>query len=192
MTTDGEGLTAALLQLAGHAERLGKLDDRMAEVASKLADSALQTANLTAGLQAQADALTGIKAQLDVLAGGEGEPEEKGYMPVPALRWWLLSDGEKEPAVRRLRGWVEVVFRPGYGYLAERLPVCWPQHALAVITLDWISELHSVLCLQPKRTPQALAGMAEWQLRLLPGAMDQIAAEARSCGHAMAMNGARR
>ena len=191
----GEGLTAALLQLAEHAERLARLDDKLAVAAGQLADIALQLAGLSAGLTGQAEALGGIRAQLDALAGQDSEPEGKGYTPGPALRWWLLDDGEKAAAVRRLKGWVEVVYRPVYGHQAGKLPVCWPQHPLAVITLDWLSELHSVLYLQPKRSARDLASAAEWQLRLLPGAMDQIVQDAKGCGHAVkpaAMNGAAR
>jgi hypothetical protein len=50
--------------------------------------------------------------------------------------------------------------------------------------LDWLSELHATLYLQPRRSPAMLSGQAEWQARLLPAATDLMAREAMSCVHA--------
>jgi hypothetical protein len=49
--------------------------------------------------------------------------------------------------------------------------------------LDWLSELHASLYLQPRRTPPMLSGQAEWQSRLLPAAADAMGAEAANCTH---------
>src|SRR6266567_2514934 len=64
--------------------------------------------------------------------------------------------------------------------IAASLGDCWDQHPLCLYLLDWLSELWSVLYLQPARTPGQLAGQAEWQTRLLTAAADQLARETRA------------
>ena len=54
---------------------------------------------------------------------------------------------------------------------------------LCLYTLDWLSELWSVLYLAPQRDGPILAAQAEWHTRLLPAAADQMAHEASSCDH---------
>lgn len=66
------------------------------------------------------------------------------------------------------------------------LPPCWEQHLLCLNTLDWLSELWSVLYLSAERTPDILAAQGEWQTRLLPSAADQMALDADGCQHAPA------
>jgi hypothetical protein len=154
MSTDELSLPdLTLLRLAEHAERLEQLD----------ASVAVLTEQVGAVL-------------------GEGAPG-RGYNPIPAPRWWLLEGEEREAAIARLAAWVDQVFRPCFGSLAASLAPCWPEHPLALFTLDWLSELHSVLYLQPRRSASMLAGQAEWQTRLLPAAAEQIARETSGCGH---------
>jgi hypothetical protein len=92
----------------------------------------------------------------------------------------------REDAIGRLRAWVSHVYCPSYGQLAALLPLCWEQHPLCLNTLDWLSELWSVLYLTAERTPEILAAAAEWQIRLLPAAADQMAIEADGCQHTTA------
>ena len=145
---------AGMLQLAEHAERLDALA------------AAVET--LTKHVRALAGDDTGTL---------------RGYEPIPAPRWLALDDAERAEAVARLRSWVEKVLRPLYGHLAAGLPACWPEHALALVTVDWLSELHSVLYLQPRRSAQMLAGQAEYQTRLLPAALSQVRQETTGCQH---------
>lgn len=147
------GLAAALLSLAEHGEQLREL-------------RAL---------------VEGLREELDRLAGpdGSGLP----YQPVPAPRWWLLEGEERKEAIDRLADWVEMVYRPSYGHSASRLPRCWREHPVCLFMLDWLSELHTSLYLQPRRTPPMLSGQAEWQTRLLPAAADAMALETGSCNH---------
>ena len=90
----------------------------------------------------------------------------------------------RQAAVDRLRAWAEQIYLPGYGHLAAALPHCWEHHPLCLYTLDWLSELWSVLYLGPKRSTGLLAAQAEWQTRLLPAAAGQLARETARCGHA--------
>jgi hypothetical protein len=100
---------------------------------------------------------------------------------VPAPQWWRLEGDDRAVAIARLRAWVELVYRPSYGYLAETLGQCWEQHPLALFTIEWLSELWSVLYLQPKRGGGQLTSQAEWQTRLLPAAAEQLQRECGSC-----------
>ena len=147
------GLAAALLQLADHADQLRELREAFEQ------------------LQKAVDALTD--------PGNGGAP----YRPVPAPRWWLLAGEDRQKAVDRLAAWVEAVYRPSYGHQAARLPACWREHPLCLFMLDWLSELHASLYLQPRRTPPMLSGQAEWQARLLPAAAEAMALEAAACQH---------
>lgn len=198
MTGNGTDATAQLLaQLREDVSKLQK------QIMSNWTRNSARFRDVTAEL-AQASAVAGLQAETlqslerDVAAlreslGDEAGAQGKGYTPVPAPRWWQLEGDELADAVARLRGWVETVYAPGYGRLAERLPHCWPQHPLCLFTLDWLSELHSVLYLQPDRSARLLAAQAEWQTRLLPAAVEQMTDECQSCDHRRsALNGARR
>ncbi len=143
-----------LLRLAEHAERIEALDASVAVLTERVAG----------------------------LLDDDGPPA-RGYTPIPAPRWWLLQGEERQAAIARLAAWVDQVFRPCYGTLAASLAPCWPQHPLALFVLDWLSELHGVLYLQPRRSASMLAGQAEWQTRLLPAAAEQIARETSGCSH---------
>ena len=188
-------LTAALIQTSGHAERIAALDGRYQELAEALNSVAAEVAVAAAGGDRQADVL----ASLDVLeqrvtslasslAAGEANADDNDddagrYRPVPPPRWWKITGQEREDAIGRLRAWVTYVYQPSYGQLAGLLPPCWDQHPLCLNTLDWLSELWSVLYLTAERTPEILAAQAEWQTRLLPLAADQMALETDGCNH---------
>ena len=94
-----------------------------------------------------------------------------------------LSGPERQEAVARLRSWVKEVYRPGYGHLAVALAPCWPAHDLCLYGLDILSELWSVLYLQPARTPALISAQAEYQARILPALATQLATETTRCGH---------
>jgi hypothetical protein len=177
------GLAAALLQIAAQAERHGALDAREAghwtEVSGRLRELARQAEDLASVADQHGQLLDGIAAQL---ADDDGEPGA-AYAPIPAPQWWRLEGEDRAKAITRLRAWVDMVYRPSYGHLSEALPACWAEHPLALFTLDWLSELHSVLYLQPKRSGGMLTSQAEWQTRLLPAAVEQLTREMRGCQH---------
>ncbi len=128
-----------------------------------------------------------LRQLVETVAANVADQSESGrdgdaYQPVPA-RWWRLEGEERRAAIERLAGWVKVVYRPSYGHLAARLPACWPEHPLCLFMLDWLSELHAVLYLQPRRTAPMLSGQAEWHSRLLPAAAEAMARDAVACPH---------
>jgi hypothetical protein len=165
-------LTAVLLQVSGLTQKLADLDHREAGHAQQ---AQAQIAALAAELEAGTD---------DEWSAGPG-----GYQPAAQPQWWQPDDDAHQEAVARLRGWVEQVYRPSYGHLAAGLGECWDQHPLCLFTLDWLSELWSVLHLAPERTAATLASQAEWHTRLLPAAAAQLAAETRRCHHGPARRG---
>jgi len=115
-------------------------------------------------------------------------PDEHGsprvYTPRPAPRWWNLSGQAREAEIGRLRGFVEQVYRPGFGHLAARLRPCWESHDLCLYCLDIAAELHAVLYLQSRRTVSLLNGQAEYATRVLPALADLMSVETRSgCQH---------
>jgi hypothetical protein len=202
-----DALTAALLQITEHAERLAVLDEREAthhlQVTGRLTELARRLAEATesvAGIQATAarqaailDSLDGLDQQVATLVarlteiapgGGNGDcGDGDSYRPAPAPRWWKLTGDEREQGLARLRAWVEQIYRPGYGHLAAALGPCWDQHALCLYGLDWLMELWSLLYLAPDRTAGTIASQAEWQIRLLPALAEQMYLETARCQH---------
>ncbi len=197
--TQPDRMTAALLQLAGLAQQLADLDQREAGDVRDLRDQITALASLAASLKdisadhAQAiAAAASLSDQVEALTARlahvspPGDAESAAYQPSAAARFWQLEGREREHAIARLRAWVDQIYRPGYGHLSASLGDCWDQHPLCLYLLDWLSELWSVLYLQPTLTPSQLAGQAEWQTRLLTAAADQLARETRHCPHAAA------
>jgi hypothetical protein len=191
-----DGLAAALIQISGHAERISSLDAREADhfeqIAAHLRDLASDISTGQSRQDAILASLDGLDAQVAKLAthladltSDDGEDSRADrYQPVPPPRWWKLSGPERETALDRLRAWVEQIYRPGYGELAATLPSCWEHHPACLYTLDWLSELWSVLYLAPQRDGPVLAAQAEWHTRLLPAAASHMAADTSDCHHA--------
>jgi hypothetical protein len=188
--TDG-GTEAALLQVAKLKADLSKIQGQVTsnwvKLLARVNQLAAQIEAAGGVVAAQAEELQAVRQVLDELRG-QGGPDDadEGYSPSPAPRWWLLAGDERAEAVDKLRDWVTEIYVPGYGSLADRLPSCWAQHPLCLFALDWLSEMFLTLYLQPERSARMLAAQAEWQTRLLPAAVDQMAAECRECTHAPA------
>ena len=174
-------ITAIVDQLAAHAEQLTRLDTREADhhaaASSRLADLADQAASIGRVVQEHAAALGHLTAPSQTDRGADG------YQPDAAPAWWKLTDGDRQEPLTRLRAWVEQVYRPGYGHLAAGLGPCWPSHDLCLYGLDILSELWSVLYLQPARTPGLVSAQAEYQARILPALAGQLRAETNTCSH---------
>ena len=193
---DPDALAAALLQLSDHAAILSDLDARhkasaaetlqritaLTELARQISGTLDDHDGVLAGLTGLTRQVTILTARLDKIYPAPDDDED-GYRPAPQHRFWQLTGPAREQAIARLRAWVDQVYRPGYGHLAASLGDCWEQHPLCLYTLDWLSELWSALYLQPFRTTDTLAGQAEWQIRLLAAAAEQIARETTRCGH---------
>jgi hypothetical protein len=202
-----DALTAALIQITQHAERLAALDEREAAhhqqvdgrltaLAQQLAETtgAVTEVQATAGRQAailgsldgldqQVAALTAKLTDLVPARERRDGGDDDFYQPAPTARWWKLTGDEREQALARLRAWVEQIYRPGFGHLAAALGPCWDQHPLCLYGLDWLMELWSLLYLAPDRTTATVASQAEWQTRLLPALAEQMYLETTRCQH---------
>jgi hypothetical protein len=185
MTADDSGLTAALLMLAQHAERLGQLETR---VAANLQQCEIVTEGLAGGitdlrtLVEQQGQLIEALSQLVATIVLPDDDDSLGYKPRPPVHWWKIKGDERQKAVDRLAAWVEQVYRPYYGHLAAGLGTCWQDHPLCLVGLDIVSELHSVLYFN-KRTASLLSAQAEYATRVLPAFGEQFRAETSKCTH---------
>jgi hypothetical protein len=148
-------------------------NDPIAAILDQLAAHHEQITRLGRILDEHAAALAGV-------TGGAG-PD--GCHPEPAPQWCTLPAGERAGPIARLRGWVEQVYRPGYGHLAATLGPCWEAHDLCLYGLDIAAGLWQVLYLPPTRTPGLLSAQAEYQARILPALAGQLQAETQRCRH---------
>ena len=197
MSTPDSGLSAALLQLTQFGERIALLDDREAgnfrHVETTLAAMSTAITSLRAAVEGQAKVLESLDglgesvallaAQVAGLLPPAGDDPPPGYKPAPSIHWWTVKDGERRAAVAHLAAWVEQVYRPHYGHLAGMLGACWAEHPLCLVQLDWLSELHSVLYFQPKRSASLLSAQAEFGTRIMPAVSEQFRAETSRCTH---------
>jgi hypothetical protein len=189
-------IPAALHQLAAHREQITRLDDREAAHHAAITAQLSQIADLVSGIGGTLSDHVAALARLEDLDRQVGDLAERladtapdgdgggSYRPDPAPKWWKLRGREREEAAVRLRAWVEQIYRPGYGQLAAGLGPCWESHDLCLYGLDILSELWSILYLQPKRTAGMLSAQAEYQARILPALAEQLMAETTRCGHA--------
>jgi hypothetical protein len=168
-----------VLQLTEAADKLAALERLVATLGADIR----QQADRSARLQVLEDALATLTAKVaEVLPDDQGA--SRAYAPRPAPRWWNLSGEAREAEIGRLRGFVEQVYRPGFGHLAARLRPCWESHDLCLYCLDIAAELHAVLYLQSRRTVPLLNGQAEYATRVLPALADLMSTETRSgCQH---------
>ena len=179
-------LATVVLQLAETEQKLAALERLVTDLGADIRTQAERTAQL----QALEDAVAALAAKVAaVLPDDQGVP--KVYAPRPAPRWWNLTGPARDAEIGRLRGFVEQIYRPGFGHLAARLRPCWASHELCLYCLDIAAELHAVLYLQSRRTIALLNGQAEYATRILPALADLMSAETRSgCQHhAPAANG---
>jgi hypothetical protein len=108
----------------------------------------------------------------------------QGHLPIPTPRWHDLVGQERANAIDRLRDWVRRVYEPVYGYLAAGLGACWPEHPLALVVLDHMSETWAVLYARATRPQHVLAQQLEFHLRYVPAAAEMLRTETHGCGHA--------
>jgi hypothetical protein len=172
-------LQNVVLQLAETGEKLADLERLVTDLGADIRQQAEQAARL----HTLEEALAALTVRVaEVLPDEQGTP--RTYAPRPAPRWWNLTGHAREAEIGRLRGFVEHVYRPGFGHLAARLRPCWPSHDLCLYCLDIAAELHAVLYLQARRTISLLNGQAEYATRVLPALADLMAAETRTgCQH---------
>jgi hypothetical protein len=179
--TGTDPITAIVDQLAAHHEQLTRLEARQAEHHATVSGRLAKLTDQAAATGHTVEEHAAVLAQLT--ATSQADPDADGYHPDPAPTWWKLAAADRPEPVARLAAWVEQVYRPGYGHLAATLGPCWPSHDLCLYGLDVLSELWSLLYLQPHRTPGLVSAQAEYQARILPALAGQLQIETTSCGH---------
>ena len=96
--------------------------------------------------------------------------------------WWTVDADGRRKTIDHIRAWVEQVYRPHYGHLADRLAPCWESHELCLVHLDFLAELHSLIFFSRPSAP-ILNAHAEYNTRLLPASVDLMRAETARCSH---------
>ena len=189
--TSNDPITAALQELASQHERLTQLDARETSHFTTISERLTELTDLITGLGHKLEDDGTVLARFEALdrqvadLAAQLAPDPGGYHPDPAPAWWKLPAAERHEPIARLRAWVEQVYRPGYGHIAATLAPCWSSHDLCLYGLDILSDLWSVLYLQPERTPRTLSVQAEYQARILPALAAQLTAETTRCGHTL-------
>jgi hypothetical protein len=161
--------------------------DALAALTEQAGEHADQLEALALDLTTQERLLRQLRADVNGLLGENGG---QGPSPIPAPRWHTLAGDERRAAIARLRDWVGHVYVPVYGHFAAGLGACWDQHPLACLVLDHLSETWAVLFGRGTRTQRVLSAQMEFQLRYLPVAAEQLAAETTGCGHRSQRSGA--
>jgi hypothetical protein len=195
LTMPTDPLIAVLDQLAAQGERIGEVEAReaahhaalngqLAQLAGTITTISRALAEDTTAM-ARLEALDRQVAELARRLPGRDDPDgEESCQPHPAPAWHQLTAAQRKAPIAELRDWAECVYRPGYGHLATLGP-CWPQHDLCLYALDILSQLWSVLYLQPGRSASLLSAQAEYQARILPALSAQMSAETTSCDHSL-------
>jgi hypothetical protein len=195
--TDHDPTAAIAAQLAEQRERLTAADareqahykaltSRLNELSRLVQDAVKDEEPILATVKRLEEMVATLAAKVAEVVP-DGGPA-RVYKPSPTPQVWRLNAEAKEQLTRKLSAWVHDVYRPLYGHLAARLPACWPQHDLAIVILDVLSELQLYYTLN-KRTHGVLVSQGEFTVRILPALAELLAAECARCQHhAQAVN----
>jgi len=152
-----DGLSGAVGVLTGRAE---DIEQRLTEVSA-----------LLGRMSGQLSALTAPPAEAD---------DDVTYRVNPPPPWWKPADQRCQDAADRLADWVQEVYRPVFGYLADLLAPCWRRHPLCLAYLDVLHEAWCLLYLQD-RDPKMVFVQLDWLTRSLLQAAEVMANETRRC-----------
>ena len=159
---------AAMQQVTGLREELGSLGSRADGIEQRLTDvSAL---------------LEHMSGQIDALATPDGKSQGNttAYQVNPSPPWWRPADDRCQDTAARLADWVQEVYRPVFGYLADLLAPCWAQHPLCLAYIDTLHEAWCLLYLTG-RDPKMVFAQLDWLTRPLLQAAEVMATETRTC-----------
>jgi hypothetical protein len=159
----------ALAQIAQLRRDLGSVGGRADAIEQRLAD-------IGGVLGRMAEQITGLAGDGD---GGQPDRAEP-YTVNPSPPWWRAADQRCGDTTERLAAWVEQVYRPVFGYLADLLAPCWAQHPLCLAYLDTLHEAWCLLYLTP-RDPKMVFAQLDWLTRPLLQAAEVMAADTRAC-----------
>ncbi|HET9894612.1 MAG TPA: hypothetical protein VFQ44_06725 [Streptosporangiaceae bacterium] len=195
----GESTVAAVLRLADLAGQIERVDNAASRRIDDLArdcvaaqDQLDAVCGLLEGLAGRADEaeerlaevsglLGRMSAQINALfapddAAGQGDE----YRVNQGAPWWKAGDSRCEEAAERLADWVQDVYQPVFGYLADLLAPCWRRHLLCLAYLDVLHEGWCLLYLG-RRDPKMVFAQLDWLNRSLVQAAEVMANETRRC-----------
>ena len=195
-----DGTVAAVLRLADLAGKIEHVDnaakrriDDLARDCAAVQDQLDALYGSISTLTARADEIDGRLTEVGELLGravgqmnalvpvpGEAEDERPGYRVNQPPPWWKPGDERCQETAGRLRDWVEDVYRPVYGYLAELLAPCWQEHPLCLAYLDVLHEAWCLLFLG-YRDPKTVFAQLDWLTRSLLQAAEVMASETKRC-----------
>jgi hypothetical protein len=195
-----DGTVAAVLRLADLAGKIERVDGDVTRRTEELAQDCAATQEQVDRLSGALGTLTGqaedielrladmtallgrMSAQISALASPPGEVgcDDMGYRVNPAPPWWQPADQRCQDTADRVADWVQEVYRPVYGYLADLLPPCWRQHPLCLAYLDVLHEAWCLLYLQ-HRDPKMVFAQLDWLTRSLLQAAEVMANETKRC-----------
>ncbi len=195
-----EGTVAAVLRLADLAGQIERVDhaamSRIDELARDCADARDRFEALCGSvgdLAGRADETEERLADVSVLLrkmasqigalmrpSEAGADERDGYRVHQPAPWWKQGDERCAEAGDRLADWVQDVYRPVYGYLADLLAPCWRQHPLCLAYLDVLHEAWCLLYLG-QRDPKMVFAQLDWLTRTLLQAAEVMANETKRC-----------
>ena len=187
MTADDSGLTAALLTLTQHAERLGQLETG---VAANLQQCEMATEGLAGAI---ADLRTLVEQQgqlieaLSQLVAELVPPDDDdgpGYKPRPPVHWWKLE--RRRAAKGRRRTWPR-----GSSRFTGRTTATWPPGwapAGRTTRCAWSASTSCPSCTASCTSSRSarhalLSAQAEYTTRILPAFAEQFRAETSKCTH---------
>jgi hypothetical protein len=195
-----DGTVAAVVRLADLAGKIERTDNALTRRIDELARDCAATQEQVDGLSGVIGTLTDqtedigqrltevttllgrMSAQITALAERPSELNDDAvsYRVNPPPPWWKPADQRCQDTADRLGDWVEDVYRPVFGYLADLLAPCWRQHPLCLAYLDVLHEAWCLLYLQ-HRDPKMVFAQLDWLTRSLLQAAEVMANETKSC-----------
>ncbi len=195
-----DGTVAAVLRLADLAGKIERVESAVTRRVDELARDCAAAQEQVDGLCGTLGALTGraeeieqrlaeVSALLGRMSGqisalttppGETDGDDLSYRVNPPPPWWKPADQRCQDTADRLADWVQEVYRPVFGYLADLLAPCWRRHPLCLAYLDVLHEAWCLLYLN-QRDPKMVFAQLDWLTRSLLQAAEVMANETRRC-----------
>jgi hypothetical protein len=160
---------------AAAQDRLGALHHAVDALSGRADDIERHLAEVSALLARMSTQITTVTSP-----PGDDNGDQHGYKVNQPPPWWKPADQRCQDTADRLADWIEDVYRPVYGYLADLLAPCWRRHPLCLAYLDVLHETWCLLHLNP-RDPQMVFAQLDWLNRSLLQAAEVMASETKRC-----------
>jgi hypothetical protein len=156
-------------------DRLDALDHTISTLTGRADDIEQHVADVSTLLARMSTQITALTTP-----PSDGDGDQLAYRVNQPPPWWKPSDQRCQDTADRLGDWIEDVYRPVYGYLADLLAPCWRRHPLCLAYLDVLHEAWCLLYLSP-RDPKMVFAQLDWLNRSLLQAAEVMANETKRC-----------